>query len=89
MQLFDLQLGTSLRLELERAPEIEGPVPGRVERDCGKPGSAPAGQAAAFAGAREVTPHQVSEGKDLKTSQVILKEESLNSLERDNSSVYN
>lgn len=68
VQLFDLQLGTSLRLE--RAPEIEGPVPGRVERDCGKPGSAPAGQAAAFAGAHEVIPHRASEGKDLKTRQV-------------------
>lgn len=71
-QLFDLQLGTSLKLELEWAPEIEEPVPGRVERDCGKPGSAPAGQAAAFAGAHEVTPHRASEGKALKTSQIII-----------------
>lgn len=78
MQLFELQLGTSLQLELEWAPEIEGPVPDRVERDCAKPDSAPAGQAAAFAGAHEVTPHRASEGKGLKTSQIILKEESLN-----------
>lgn len=78
VQLFDLQSGTSLKLELEWAPEIEGPVLGRDERDCVKPGSAPAGQAAAFAGAHEVTPHQASEGKGLKTSQIILKEEILN-----------
>lgn len=54
----DLQL--SLHLDLEWAPGIEGPVPGRVEGGHGKPGSAPVGPAGAFAGVHEATPHQAS-----------------------------
>lgn len=58
-------MGLSLQLDLEWAPEIEGPVLDRVEGDCGKQGFAPAGPAGAFAGAHEVTPHQASERTDL------------------------
>lgn len=47
-----------LPLDLERAREIEEPVPDRVEGDCGKLGFAPAEPAGAFAGAREGTQHR-------------------------------
>lgn len=53
-------LGLSPHLDLEWAPEIEGPVLDRVEGGPGKPGFAPAGPAGAFAGAHEATPHRAS-----------------------------
>lgn len=51
-------MGRGLCLDLEWAPEIEGPVLDRVVGGRGRPYFALVEQAVAFAGAHEVTPHQ-------------------------------